>query len=167
MNPFTWNERYALGRPDADTEHRALFRLAEQLYDAVSNVTAKDQLEGLFARLESYARFHFEDEEALMRRIGFPDLMEHHQEHQEFLAKLSSLESLFRSGSADLDKAMLEFLGGWLERHVCGTDQHLARYGNSNDVMPGSQRAKEKARAARGIRRHQPATEEHVHSGTK
>lgn len=165
MNPFTWNNRYSLGLPQTDSDHQALFRLAEQLYDAVKNGAAREQFDGYLARLASYARFHFEDEEAFMRRIGFPDFAQHHQEHEEFLDRLSSFENLFQSGSADLDKAMLDFLGSWLERHVLGTDQRLAQYNNSNAVMPGS-RAKEKARATRGNRRHQPATEERVHPAT-
>jgi len=165
VNPFTWNERYSLGQPQTDSDHQALFRLAEQLYDAVKNGAAQDQLDGYLARLESYARFHFEDEEALMRRIGFPELAQHRQEHQEFLARLSSLESLFRSGSAHLDEATLEFLGGWLERHVCGTDQRLAQFNNAGEAR--SSCAKEKMGAKRGVLHHPSGISEQEHSVTK
>jgi hemerythrin-like metal-binding protein len=134
VNPFTWNDKYSLGRPDADAEHQALFRLAEQLYQAIDNGTAEDQLESLFARLASYVRFHFENEEILMRQIGFPDFEQHHQQHEGFIAKLSSLESLFRSGNTHLDNSLLGFLRNWLEQHVCGADQQFARYISASPV---------------------------------
>lgn len=128
LNPFAWNDKYSLGPSDVDSEHQALFRLAEQLCEATNNGMGEGHLAGLFARLASYARFHFENEEVLMRRIGFPEFALHRQEHEGFIARLSSLESEFQSGSAYLDKALMEFLQSWLERHVCGTDQRFAQY---------------------------------------
>ena len=164
MNPFTWNNKYSLEEPQTDSDHQALFRLAEQLYDAVKNGMAPDQLDGYLARLASYARFHFEDEEALMRQIGFPDFAQHHQEHEEFLTRLSALESHFQSGDGDLDKEMLDFLGNWLERHVCGSDQRLVRFSNSGEHRGSNTKERKRRREAR---HHQTPVREHVHPATK
>ena len=98
MNPFAWKDDYSVGCPDIDDEHNALFRMAEQLFDAINNGTATSDLTTLFARLASYARFHFEDEEALMQRSGYPEYEQHRREHFNFTAKVSTLELEFRNG---------------------------------------------------------------------
>lgn len=72
MNPFTWNDNHSVGHPEIDAEHRALFRIAEELYDDIEDGTALYRLGGLMARLDSYSRFHFESEEAFMRRTTSP-----------------------------------------------------------------------------------------------
>src|SRR5690242_3987715 len=126
MNPFTWNDKYSLGCPDIDDEHKALFRMAEQLYDAIRNATGQTELTTLFAKLASYTRFHFEDEEALMRGSGYPEYEQHCREHGKLTAKVSMLEWQFRNGHANVDIATVHFLRDWLQHHVCGADQRVA-----------------------------------------
>lgn len=128
MNPFAWNDTHSLGLPEIDSEHRALFGIAERLYDDMGTGVGKDGLAGLFARLAAYARFHFENEEALMRRTGFPGYADHRREHEKFSATVSSLERLLETGSVDLPGSLVEFLQSWLGQHVGGSDRRMAEY---------------------------------------
>ena len=128
MNPFTWNDKYSLGCPDIDDEHKALFRMAAQLHEAIGNGTSQKELTTLFAKLVSYARFHFEDEEALMRRSGYPEYERHCREHANLTAKVCLLEWQFRNGHANVDIATMEFLSSWLQHHVCSADQRVSEH---------------------------------------
>lgn len=122
MELFTWDNKYSLGRSDLDSEHQALFRMAEHLYNAIGQGTSQDELIALFARLTAYARFHFENEEALMRKTGFPDYEQYRREHAAVTAKIALLDGELQAGVARVDTATMEFLQNWLQDHVCGTD---------------------------------------------
>jgi len=130
MNPFSWNENHAIGLPEIDADHRALFHMAEQLYDEIENGTAQDKLDGLLARLTAYAQFHFESEEGLMRRTRFPGYAQHRREHESFAARVSHLRALSQTGSAGTAEALMEFLRGWIEQHTCGEDHLMAEHVN-------------------------------------
>jgi hemerythrin-like metal-binding protein len=71
VNPFTWDDSHLLGLREIDDEHKALFKIGEQIYNEVTDGTAKDGLGATLARLGAYAKFHFEIEEKLMQRTDF------------------------------------------------------------------------------------------------
>jgi hemerythrin-like metal-binding protein len=128
MNPFSWNDKHAVGMPEIDDDHRALFHIAEQLYDAIEHGATGDKLDGLLARLASYAKFHFESEESLMRRTRFPGYAQHCREHERFTARISYLKTLGPARSEDAAKLLLDFLRVWMEEHMCGEDHRMASH---------------------------------------
>ena len=148
MNPFVWKDQYSLGYPDIDDEHKALFRMAEHLFDAIGNGTAQGELTALFAKLASYARFHFQDEEALMRGSGYPDYEQHCREHERLTAKVSLLEWQFRNGDANVDIATMDFIRDWLQHHVCGADQRVAEHLKKTRTLKSVMATKQEALAS-------------------
>ena len=127
MNPFEWSAEHVTGIEELDVEHRAFFRIAEELYDKILAGSADNELVGLFARPAAYAKFHFENEETLMQRSGFPEYSQHLSEHKNFLARITSLQRLPQAGN-DLPRPLLEFLQSWLAGHVSASDRRLANY---------------------------------------
>ena len=125
---FVWTEQYSLGQPDIDREHKALFRMAQQLNEAMLRGDAQAELAGLFARLVAYTKFHFTNEEALMRGTNYPDTASHVREHDQFTAKVAALEREFENGKTTVTAETMEFLRGWLGHHIVGTDQRMARH---------------------------------------
>jgi hemerythrin len=128
VNPFAWTDEFSLACPDIDREHQALFRIAADLHNAMINGSAQEELNGLFARLIAYTRFHFEKEEALMLTHGFPDTERHRREHGKLTATVCLLERYFQEGTAKIDAQTMRFLNRWLRHHVCDTDQDVARH---------------------------------------
>jgi hemerythrin len=125
---FVWKDEYSLGQPDIDREHKALFRIAQSLNEAVERQEAQIELAGIFARLVSYTRFHFSNEESLMRRTNYPDTARHIKEHDRLTAKVAALERQFEQGEASVTEETMEFLHRWLKHHILGTDQHVAKH---------------------------------------
>ena len=99
QDAFVWTEQYSLGLPDVDREHQAVFRMAQALA-------------GFFARLAVYIR----------------DVACHVREHDQFAAKVAALEREFENGEGTVTAETVEFLRGWVGRHILGTDQRMARY---------------------------------------
>ena len=128
MNPFCWSDNHAIGLHEIDADHRALLRMAEQLYDEIESGTVRDGLDGLLARLAAYAQFHFASEEALMRRTRFPGYPQHRREHEKFANTISCLRTMTRSECADVAETLMEFLGSWIEQHTCGEDHRMVEH---------------------------------------
>jgi hemerythrin len=123
---FAWTDDYSLGRPDIDREHKALFRIAQELNEAMLRGDAHEELASLFARLVAYTRFHFSNEEALMRVANYPDTAGHIDEHDRLTAKVAALERQFEDGNATVTEETMKFLRRWLHHHILGTDQRVA-----------------------------------------
>ena len=123
---FAWNDKYLVGCTDIDAEHKALFRLAEDLHLAMEEGRAQSELTSLFARLAAYTRFHFTGEEELMRRHEFPGMEQHLREHRRLATRVAELERDFESGKARVDASTLQLLRRWLNHHVLDSDQSVA-----------------------------------------
>jgi hemerythrin len=65
-----------------------------------------------------------------MRKVGYPQLPEHLQEHLEFRQGLGSLEPQWESeaDSRATTVALLAFLESWLTKHVTSRDPRLGDY---------------------------------------
>jgi hemerythrin len=136
-----WTSALAIGAAELDARHEELFRRVERLHDAM---LAHDRTEvaRLLEFLIVYVREHFEAEEALMRRIGYPLLEQHAAEHAAFAAAVAELyEALARDGlTARLVLAVDRRVTGWLADHVYTSDLALGRFsaGRSGPQGPGS-----------------------------
>jgi hemerythrin len=128
MSLFDWKDKYAIGSPEIDREHRALFHMVNELEEAMVSGKAEGGLESLFERLAAYSRFHFRTEEKQMRAQGYPDTEQHVREHNEFIARLALLGKKLSQGEEGTDFETLRFLAHWLEAHVLGADRRLARH---------------------------------------
>jgi hemerythrin len=120
---FVWDDGYLLGDPDIDSEHRALFRLAQTLERAVEEQRETAELESLLAQLAAYTRFHFTGEEALMRKVGYPGLAQQQAEHRTLTDKVEALAADLAKGSPKAGRAVLQFLDRWLESHLTTADR--------------------------------------------
>ena len=119
---FVWDpSRYELGVPAMDHEHQTLITLmntVHALHDAAAPRAAQAKA---LEELVNYTRKHFADEEAYMRRIGFPQEKSHAAIHRQLLTRLSDFTTEFaRSGTLTND--FFVFLTMWLRAHICGID---------------------------------------------
>jgi hemerythrin len=127
---LTWSPSLAIGVPEIDEQHRALFERAERFAVAVHANERTPRLAELFDFLAEYALEHFASEEALMRRVDYPDLDRHVAEHRAFKQRLGSLVPQWDSEgeSSAMLLALLGFLDAWLVEHVRGSDQRLGAF---------------------------------------
>ena len=124
---FAWNPAFAIGIPEIDAQHEALFDRAGRFAAAVQERKPLDRLEELFAFLAEYALDHFALEERFMRKLGYPRLAEHMEEHVRFRRQLASLVPQWNTEGASqaVLMALAGFLSAWLTDHVTGSDQRI------------------------------------------
>ena len=73
-----------------------------------------------------YVIFHFDNEEDLMKKIGYADMDSHVKEHRAFNDYATQLIGEFVGGK-DIDlEALYSYIVDWLVQHIATVDKKLA-----------------------------------------
>ncbi len=128
MSFFDWEDRYSVGIREIDDQHKQLVALLNELYEAMHAGRGKDALGRVLTGLADYTRFHFAAEELLMRTHHYPDYPIHREKHRKMAAKVAELAEAFADGTLFSPVQISNFLKGWLQRHIMGTDRQLGAY---------------------------------------
>ena len=125
----SWKERFAIGDPLIDGQHRAFFDEAAAVARALDAGGGRDEVIGFYRVFYASLRVHFRDEEAMLARIGFPDLEEHRAEYQALLASVSAVEGMLLTAD-DLEqwRFIVKRLSVALVEHLAGTDMRYKRF---------------------------------------
>jgi diguanylate cyclase (GGDEF)-like protein/hemerythrin-like metal-binding protein len=130
MESFLWGKHFLTGLKEVDDQHRHLVDMINKFSDHLaSNEMDFVKLKLILDELGQYAIYHFQEEEAMMYRVGIDSLhLEHHMiVHREFLNELKSMHGNLSEDSFDASKNLLSFLINWLAYHILGIDQNMAR----------------------------------------
>lgn len=120
-----WKDAYRTGHHLVDDQHQELFRLINEFARAIAAGRGRALVTPVLDRILDYVEVHFEAEEALMRRTGFPALAQHRAIHRAFRAETSSLAAAYRAGRLVLPITLSQFLVGWLKGHIEVEDRAL------------------------------------------
>lgn len=125
-----WRDDLLTGVAEVDNQHKELFRRFGELLTACNQGKGGEEVLRLFSFLDDYVVKHFAAEERIMRQYGYPDYLEHKQQHQGFTRRLEELKRQFRDEGAGLslvittNHVMIE----WLSRHIEKMDKEIAKY---------------------------------------
>lgn len=118
-----WLARYKTGDESVDTTQKKLFDLTNEFL-ASDDLTV---LRPVIVSLCKQAKAHFELEEALMRRVNYPEIDAHSAQHQRLLERL--IGRSMDVGKGHMNKpAIAALMQDWAEHHVPGEDVQLARF---------------------------------------
>jgi hemerythrin-like metal-binding protein len=95
---------------------------------------SRQDLQKVFAGLLEYALYHFSTEEELMSRHGFPGLVEHKKEHDEFRKKITHFVDVFVDSDQNVALEMAEYLFTWIKLHVYLVDKQYSKFLNERGV---------------------------------
>lgn len=132
MGLMTWDESLRTGDKTVDAQHQSLFKLVNDLHDAIVAGKAKEALDGTLNALTRYCVEHFRAEESLMQRSGYPAFADHKAKHDELTKKATETVDDFRSGRLVLAISLSQFLADWLKTHIRGEDQKMVAWVRSN-----------------------------------
>jgi hemerythrin-like metal-binding protein len=116
--------RFILGLPEMDAQHDYLYSLFDEIEQA-PHATNRESMAALISEIERYISFHFESEELLMRRYGFPGFAQHQSDHELACGRFVQFQNDFETGSLN-PAALRIFLTGWLMEHSETSDSQYA-----------------------------------------
>lgn len=128
MPLFEWTDKIAVGVNVFDNQHKQLIAIINELHEAMKERRAKDVLSGIFLKLETYTKTHFNHEITVLKSSGYPDLPEHETQHKLLIEKLVELRQKFDSGSLFVSTETMNFLKDWLVNHIMGHDKKYSGF---------------------------------------
>jgi hemerythrin len=117
-----WEDRYLLGQEQIDSEHRSLFTLINEFYDAYMDDHDRSRVVVLFNRLVDYAQKHFTHEEQLMLESGYADLDAHRLHHERLFEQIFRLNERLQNRAVNPEHDTVKFLRTWLSDHIIHED---------------------------------------------
>lgn len=125
MGLLHWEERYSVGIPAVDHEHKELIELINRLYDEAAAKSAKDPVVGFFGDLFKGISAHFALEERFMRERGYDQLSQHKGDHERLLDEIRDLMEDFEAVSRFDERLLTNALDAWFSRHFETHDARL------------------------------------------
>lgn len=126
MSMFEWKPEYSVGHAEIDSQHKRLFALAGDLYDAMSSGKGKEVLSKTLSELVAYTKLHFATEERLMRAHHYPEYAGHKANHDALTKQVVEYQNDFETGRVGITVGLLQFLKDWLRHHIGETDRKIA-----------------------------------------
>jgi hemerythrin-like metal-binding protein len=122
-----WHERYSVGHAELDGQHKKLFELVNH-FDDVIQMGLVDELGRIVDDLIAETTAHFQNEEELMRQVGFPKLPEHKNMHEDLIKQIREVRVKMKAGGHVGTKSVVRFLADWLTNHILREDMELKPY---------------------------------------
>lgn len=122
-----WKDSYRLGVERIDSQHIELFRMTEDLVNAVRDGASVETYKKALEFLKDYVIYHFRDEEAYQASIHYSGMAAHQAEHRQFTQTVLDYEKRLTENNFDV-KTMKDLAGtvtAWLIYHVVDTDQKI------------------------------------------
>jgi hemerythrin len=125
-----WEERFGIGIPLIDEQHKELLNLANVLYDSCrqGKDIVPDGFKTAMSSAVEYVTVHFSTEEKVMARVSYPGMAEHKAEHQEFVKKVLAEVKNFEEGKTFVPNRFVMFLKDWTLSHIALMDKKMAAY---------------------------------------
>ena len=128
MAQRNWLDSYNLGIAGIDDQHQLLVGMVDELAGAMEEGESSDVLSRTLTGLAAYTVYHFATEEKLFNQHGYPEAVEHEEEHRGFLEKLNGFKGEFEAGGFTVPRETLTTLSDWLIGHIRESDKKYAMF---------------------------------------
>jgi len=125
---LAWSESLSVDIRLIDDQHRQLVHLINRLFRAMQTGSGRQETAAVLNELVEYTVYHFNAEEELFSRHGYPEEIPHKNAHKQLVAQVLAFQQKFKSGDSELDMELLQFLKDWLVQHIMKTDKRYAGF---------------------------------------
>jgi hemerythrin len=125
MSLFKWSSAHSIYLAEIDAEHRALYRLGDELHKALLAGADLAQLKPILVNLMESAEHHFRHEERLMRAMHYTAFAWHKRQHDTARRKSKELAGRIAGGDRAAADELLKFLSAWLRDHMSVADRMM------------------------------------------
>ena len=122
MDFIGWRNEYSVGNEEIDNQHKKIFKLINELYEAF--VTKKNDLstDEVLAELRDYSINHFKMEEKMFEKYNYAYKVEHKKEHESFINTVDNIIEESKGNKKLLSMKLTNFLQKWLVNHILEED---------------------------------------------
>ncbi len=147
MQPI-WKQQYSVFNESIDNQHKKFFQYCERLSllaeESVNAHRSNTELITLTFKVRTYGFRHFMDEEDLMLKYKYPNLLQHIREHNRYYSQFfNHIEKDYNVYTLDVLAPMddnsrriatflSKFAADWLIQHIISMDKSLGEYLKKN-----------------------------------
>ena len=127
---FAWDRAFETRIATIDNQHKQWIAAVNALFETHQRGKGVKEIERTMAFLVEYTHKHFNDEEEIQEKYGYPHRFEHKQIHDRFKGEAQHLASvLHRDGPKDeLITHTCVTIGRWVINHIKSSDSKMATY---------------------------------------
>ncbi len=129
MTLLAWSDRFRLGIPAVDHEHKELIDLINTLHDQLGRRPEKDAVLGFLEEINAKINAHFALEEKVMRGLAYDELGPHKHEHEALLDGIRDIMDRAETAPfAELEADLAGQLKAWFGNHFATKDARLHHF---------------------------------------
>ena len=115
-----WTRELETGIPEIDEQHKLIIGYINKVNDAAKSGN-QEELEEVLEGLLEFTITHFELEEELMEKAGYPFLKAHAMMHETLMKRLADLR-MRAINKENVAEELQAFLESYLSNHVMNSD---------------------------------------------
>jgi hemerythrin len=125
-----WDDRYSVGIPLIDDQHKHLIALTNELYACCIGGTEEVQacFRDAIRGAVDYVKYHFTAEEKMLENVQYPGIAAHKKEHESFVIKILADARDFEEGKKFVPNIFVRYLRDWILAHIAVEDKKYAEY---------------------------------------
>lgn len=132
IKKVSWDPKFSVDEGIIDQDHQFLFNLINKFNENIPKYQTPSQLVPALTLITKYTQNHFAREIKLQKAAGFLHIEEHHQQHNDLIAKYNGLVQKATKANEDtVTDVAVEigaFLEEWLVKHVLENDLAMKPY---------------------------------------
>ncbi|NLM76039.1 MAG: hemerythrin family protein [Clostridiaceae bacterium] len=128
-----WTPALSVGVEYIDNQHKEWFEKANNLFEAGKTGKSKEYIGDMLKFLDEYTKKHFNDEEAYMEKINYPEIEQQRIAHRNFVEKLAKLKQDFEESGGNIAVIVNanRMVVDWLTGHISNMDKKIGIYTKS------------------------------------
>ncbi len=134
MSGLAWNHACVVGVQAMDDQHGILMDTLNELRTQFAQGTDRRKMYEHLSRLVEFTGLHFDCEERLLERHGFPGLQQHRADHRQMLQSIRDAVARAEHGETDDMQRALGHLKRCFSAHVEGPDKHYGDWLNARGI---------------------------------
>ena len=122
-----WSDKYNIGVPEIDRQHKRLFKMVNELYDGLHKAGPyrEDAFRHTIKELVNYVHEHFNSEYNLMKEINYPHFDEQVSLHNSFIQKVLEYVRRCEAGESGIPYEFVNYLRDWVFSHISIEDKKI------------------------------------------
>ena len=128
MSSLVWKTEFCTGIEEMDNQHKKFLDYLRQLEEVAGGSKGMEVIEVVLKQVDNYIRYHFTEEEKLLKIAGYPELGIQKKDHEFFISQIKELWEGYLRGDAHIPVSTLEFLRDWFLRHILESDKKYGDY---------------------------------------
>jgi len=129
MKTFEWSEDLSVGVQEIDDDHKKMIKYYNELFAACMVSMGPAVVLETLEKLIEYTKGHFQREEDLMEKEGYPGLAKQRHEHEELIRTVEDVQKKTKADpNHEFSNEVLGFVGSWIKNHILESDLEIARY---------------------------------------